>query len=417
MIKAILFISIFLFYANARADIFDKNKSNQDQLTASVNNDKSSYYYQGQGLDYNLPVNTNTLQVGGRGNFKFGCSGYDFNTSFLQQFNAEALKGTVIAQAQQVMAAAPLLLLDYASPSLADVIKHFQNLVNGRLSLDVARCQEIETAVDDKFDKLRKASEKECLEQNKGMGLSAAMDYCKKQPDPFGYLKDINGITLSAGGRVNAVEEMLKRLHVPTDEAKKFLAVTGDTTISKDGYQENGRLLPYETMVQQNKDVNMTSFVELLNEYRTNNSVSDSELQPFSRPGVQINRNFLTNLLLLDKNQRIMVISKLSSHWAYLDANETYRKVVDYYNAGISDPNTGSLMKDILKEKRDKAEYELSKARDHYQELTVLKEIIASVNNDADISRAQLINEADGTQYIGQDENEQARRRGLLNNF
>ncbi len=417
MKKNMLFLILFFIQSNTQADIFDKNKSNQDQVSSSVSSDRTSYYYQGEGLDYNLPQNSTNIQVGTRDNFKFGCSGYDFNTSFLQEFNAEALKETAINQAQQVMAAAPLLLLDYASPSLADMIKHFQSLANGRLSLDVMRCQEIEAAVDDKFDKLRKASEKECLDQNKGMGLSAAMDYCKKQSDPFGYLKDINGVNLSAGGRINVVEESLKRLNVPVDEANKMLSVTGDTTITKDGYQETGRLMPYETMIQQSKDANMTRFIDLVNEYRTNNSVSDNALQHFSRPGVPINQNFLTNLLLLDKNQRVMVVSKLSSYWAYLDTNETYRKAIDYFNAGMSDPNTGPLMKDMLRDKRDKAEYELTKARNHYQELTGLKDIIAAVNSDADSARGQLMNDADGTQYIGQDENEQARRRGLMTNF
>lgn len=201
MIKAILFF-IFIFVCNnVQADIFTKNENNQTQVSSSVDGDTTSYNYQSKGLDYNLPTNTTSINISGRTNFSLGCSGYDFNTSFLKQFNAQALENDIVSQGQQVMAAAPLLLLDYASPTLADLIKHFQAIANGRLGLDIMRCQDIETAVDGQFDKMRKASEKECLDQNQAMGLSAAMDYCKSQTDPFSFLKDINGNPLSAGGR------------------------------------------------------------------------------------------------------------------------------------------------------------------------------------------------------------------------
>jgi len=417
MKRFIFILFMVLFCAYARADIFTANQNNQDQVTSSTSADKTNYSYQAKGLDYNLPTNTTAINISSKTNFSFGCSGYDFNTSFLKQFNAQALENDVVSQGQQVMAAAPLLLLDYASPTLADLIKHFQALVNGRLSLDIMRCQDIETAVDGQFDKMRKASEKECLDQNQAMGLSAAMTYCKSQSDPFSFLKDINGNPLSAGGKINVVADTLKRLGVTTTEANNTLAVTGDTQITKSGYQEIGKLTPYETMVQQSKDTYMTNFEALLNQYNTNGSVSATDLAPFSRPGVPINQNFLSNLLLLDNTQRVLVVSKLASYWAYLDTDETYRKVIDYYNAGVSDPNNSSSAKDILRDKKGKVEYELNKAKNYYQELTDLKEVIGSVNSDADVSRAKLMDVMDSTQTLGQDDNNQANRKGFLNNF
>ena len=115
MKKLIFILFVFLYCVKAHADIFDKSESNQGQITSSVDKDKNSYYYQSQGLDYNLPANTTVVNLVAKANLKFGCSGYDFNTSFLKEFNTEALKNDVVSQGQQIMAAAPLLLLDYAS--------------------------------------------------------------------------------------------------------------------------------------------------------------------------------------------------------------------------------------------------------------------------------------------------------------
>ena len=417
MKKLILILSMFVFCAKAQADIFDKNTSNQGKISTAVSKEKDSYYYQSSGLDFNVPANTTVAQVSAKTNLNLGCSGFDFNASFLKQFSTEALKNDVVSQGQQLLAAAPLLILDYASPTLADLVKHFSALANAKIGLDVMSCQDIEKAVDDKFDKMRKESEKECLNENNGMGISAAMTYCKQQTDPFSYLKDVKGVPLSSGGQINIVKDALHRLGVSDNDSSKTLSITGDTQITKGGYQDIGQVAAYQTLVQQNKDQNMTDFLQLLVNYRNSKVVSDSDLDKFSRPGIQINQSVLDNILQLPDKQRTLAISKLSSYLAYVDANESYRSAIDSLNAAIGDPNTPETQKTVLRDKRDRAEYELTKAKEHYDDLLNLKEAIAGITRDADVARANLINNMDGTQRIGQDENDQAQKRGFLNNL
>jgi len=418
MKNLIFFIFMLFFCVTANADIFDKSQSNQGQITSSVESDKKSYYYQSQGLDYNLPANTTVVNLNAKANLKFGCSGYDFNTSFLKEFNAQALKADVVSQGQQIMAAAPLLLLDYASPTLADLLKHFTALANGKLGLDIMSCQQIEQAVDDKFDTMRKASEKECLNDNTAMGMSAAMDYCKNQSDPFAFLKDMSGNPLSSGGQINVVKDALQRLGISSADANKTLAVTGDTQITKGGYKDTAQLVPYDTLIQQSKDQDMTNFEDLLVATANNNGVvNDTDLQVFSRPGVQLNQQFISNLLQFPKDQRTIIVSKLAAYWAYLDTNESYRKVIDLYNASLADPNTKSVEKTIIEEKKEKVEYELTKAKDHYQELSYLKQIVASVTQDADTARANMFANVDGTQYLGVQQDQQTKHTGLIANW
>ena len=276
-------------------------------------------------------------------------------------------------------------------------------------------CQDIENAVDDKFDKMRKESEKECLNENNGMGISAAMTYCKQQTDPFSYLKDIKGVPLSQGGQINVVKDALQRLGVT--DSSKTIGITGDTQITKGGYQDIGQVAAYQTLVQQNKDQNMTDLLQLLVNYRNSGVVSDSDLDKFSRPGIQINQNVLDNVLQLPDKQRTLAISKLSSYLAFVDANESYRSAIDSLNAAIGDPNTPETQKTVLRDKRDRAEYELTKAKEHYDDLVNLKEAIAGITRDADISRDKLINERDSTQTIGDKESDQGQHDHLLLNL
>ena len=415
MKKLLPILFMFVLCTKVQADIFDQNVSNQGKISTAVSKEKDSYYYQSSGLDFNVPANTTVAQVTAKANLTLGCSGFNFNDSFLKQFSVEALKNDVVSQGQQVMAAAPLLLLDYASPTLADLLKHFQAIVNGKIGLDIMSCHDIEKAVDDKFDTMRKESEKQCLNDNNGMGISAAMTYCQQQTDPFSYLKDIKGMPLSQGGQINVVKDALQRLGVA--DSSKTLAITGDTKITKGGYQDIGQVAAYQTLVQQNKDQNMTDLLQLLVNYRNSKIVSDSDLDKFSRPGIQINQNVLDNLLQLPDKQRTLAISKLSSYLAFVDANESYRSAIDSLNAAIGDPNTPETQKVVLRDKRDRAEYELAKAKEHYNDLLNLKEAIAGITRDADVARTNLANEMDGTKTIGEAESDQARHKGFLYNF
>ena len=170
-------------------------------------------------------------------------------------------------------------------------------------------------------------------------------------------------------------------------------------------------------MIQQNKDQDMTNFENLLENFQNNNTVSTTDLQPFSRPGVQINQELLSNLLLLPKQERTLAISKLSSYLAYTDTNETYRNIIDLYNASLSDPNTKAAEKTVLTEKKEKVEYELTKAKDYYQELSELKQMLASINGDADTARANMFTNVDGTQYLGSQQDEQSKHNHLIVNF
>ena len=229
-------------------------------------------------------------------------------------------------------------------------------MANGKLGLDIMSCQQIEQAVDDKFDTMRKESEKECLNDNTAMGMSAAMDYCKNQSDPFAFLKDMSGI-FSAGGQINVVKDALQRLGISSSDANKTLAITGDTQITKGGYKDTAQLVPYDTLIQENKDQDMTNFEDLLvNTANNNNVVNDSDLQAFSRTGVQLNQQFISNLLQFPKNERALIVSKLASYWAYIDTNESYRKIIDLYNASLADPNTKPAEKTIIEEKKEKVE-------------------------------------------------------------
>ena len=105
------------------ADIFTTdNTPGSYTINNAVSDDKSGFYYRG-GVDYNPPVSPEEPAVGySIISGSKGCSGFDFATSFNSTFSEQVLTDYMKNISGAAMAAAPMLLLEYASPTLADKI-------------------------------------------------------------------------------------------------------------------------------------------------------------------------------------------------------------------------------------------------------------------------------------------------------
>ena len=146
------------------ADIFTQDHTpGSYTINNAVADDKSGFYYRG-GVDYNPPVAPVEPTVGySIISGSKGCSGFDFATSFNSTFSEQVLTDYMKNISGAAMAAAPMLLLEYASPTLADIVKHFIAMTYMRLGLRYAQCVDIEKAAGEYMDNLRKKSESECI--------------------------------------------------------------------------------------------------------------------------------------------------------------------------------------------------------------------------------------------------------------
>ena len=150
------------------ADIFTKDNTMPYTIDSAISEDRSGFYYRG-GVDYRPQVPVEEPGVGySILSGSKGCSGFDlassFNSTFSEQILADYLKGI----SSSAIAAAPMLLLEYASPTLADIVKHFSAMTNMRLGLRYAQCEDIEKAAGEYMDKLRKKSESVCGRVTRG---------------------------------------------------------------------------------------------------------------------------------------------------------------------------------------------------------------------------------------------------------
>jgi hypothetical protein len=155
--KKAVWLLVFIFAQNytSYADIFTKDDTTPYTIESAVSEDRSGFYYRG-GIDYRPQVPQEDPGVGySIVSGSKGCSGFDFASSFNSAFSEQILTDYLKGISSSAMAAAPMLLLEYVSPTLADIVKHFNAMTNMRLGLRYAQCEDIEKAAGDYMDKVR----------------------------------------------------------------------------------------------------------------------------------------------------------------------------------------------------------------------------------------------------------------------
>lgn len=381
------------------ADIFSKNQTTPYTLENALTEDRSGFYYRG-GLDYQPQVPTENPGVGySIISGSKGCSGFDlassFNSAFSQQILSDYLKGV----SGEAIAAAPMLLLEYASPTLADIVKHFNTMTNMRLGLRYAQCEDIEKAGGEYIDKLRKRSESECVKEKAAAGLDidAALKACKEGNDPFAFLKNAEGIPLAQGGKIDVLADIFKKINIP-DERKDFIkSVVGETTITSSQIESNKEEKSIYKINDEFRTESTGRLAALLEQYIDSKTIPEDSLRNISLPNNPMVDEQIKNIALMPKAKQYIAISKLSSDIAYFKTIAKYRQAMDdlleaMRAPGLDDVQRGVLERDYyyLREKLERFKEEREIYRDY-------NEAVAGILSESEKERLSTIINDDGT--------------------
>jgi hypothetical protein len=133
-----------------------------------------------------------------------GCGTFDFKGSMQEAF--EKLPGLFENLLQAVIHEMPMLALCYLSPTLCDLSKHFQNLLNLAIQHKYAQCQQMQAVAMYGGLRLRGGEIGRCLEEEaeNGTPISQAMERCNQNMtsmrSPLGF----------KAGEVNLLAETLE---------------------------------------------------------------------------------------------------------------------------------------------------------------------------------------------------------------
>ena len=392
----VLLIFIFAIANMGYADIFTKDATNSYTIDSAVSEDRSGFYYRG-GVDYRPTVPIDDPRVGySILSGSKGCSGFDlassFNSAFSEQILADYLKGI----SSSAIAAAPMLLLEYVSPTLADIVKHFNAMTNMRLGLRYAQCEDIEKASGEYMDKLRKKSESECIKEKvaTGLDIDSALKACKEGKDPFAFLKNAEGIPLAQGGKIDVLSDIFKRINLPQERKELIESVVGKTTITSSQIENNKGEKSIYKVNQELREETSDRLFSLVNEYLNSKNISGDSLKDLSLPNNPVTEEQIKNIALMPKAKQYIAVSKISSDIAYFKTISQYRQAMDdlleaMRAPGLDDVQRGVLERDYnyLKEKLERLKEERQIYKDYNEAMTGIlseseKEKLNTIIND-----------------------------------
>src|SRR5260370_4609556 len=149
------------------ADLWDQTVTNstpESQFQLSEGTRQSGLSYRG-GTGLPLPAPSGSSTIGAiSGSTGKGC-GIDFAAEFKALFDVNALESYFKGLASSAIAAAPLVLMCYASPTLCDAYKHFKSMASGLLQARAAECQAVEAAALDYGARMAKKRDLQCIEE------------------------------------------------------------------------------------------------------------------------------------------------------------------------------------------------------------------------------------------------------------
>ncbi len=397
------------------ADIFSKDDTTSPYtIDSAISEDRSGFYYRG-GLDYHPNVPPDDPGVGySIISGSKGCSGFDlassFNSVLSEQIMADYLKNI----SSSAMAAAPMLLLEYVSPTLADIIKHFNAMTNMRLGLRYAQCEDIEKAAGEYMDKLRKKSEDECVKekQSQGIDIDSALKACKEGKDPFAFLKNAEGIPLAQGGKIDILADIFKKINIPDDRKDFVKSVVGETTITSSQIENNkGEKSIYKVNDEFRTDTS-GKLVSLTEEYLNSKTVSDDSLKELSLPNNPVTEEQIRDITLMPKAKQYIAVSKISSDIAYFKTIAQYRQAMDDLLEAMRAPGLDDVQRGVLQRDYDYLKEKLERFKEERQIYKDYNEAVAGILSESEKEKLNtIINDDETTSYFSdtteiQDKNE-----------
>jgi len=381
------------------ADIFTKDNANPYTIDNAISEDRSGFYYRG-GVDYNPPVSPEAPGVGySIISGSKGCSGFGLASSFNSLFSEQALTDYLKGISSAAMAAAPMLLLEYASPTLADIVKHFNAMTNMRLGLRYAQCEDIERAAGEYMDKLRKTSESECIKEKvaQGLDIDSALKACKEGNDPFSFLKDADGIPLIHGGRIDVLADIFKRINMPSERKDSVKEVVGETTITSSQIENNkGEKSIYKVNEEFRSDAR-DKLSSLVNEYIASKTVSEDSLTNLSLPNNPVTDEQIRDIALMPKAKQYIAISKLASGIAYFKTISKYRQAMDDLLEAMRAPGLDDVQRGVLERDYNYLKEKLERFKEERQVYKDYNETVTGILSESEKEKLKTIIDDDGT--------------------
>ncbi len=288
-----------------------------------------------------------------------------------------------------------LLLMSYASPAMADILKHYRASLFARMNIEYERSAQKDNPSSATLELFYRASLDACLYQERTRGFLGGLEVCRKEP-PLGHIKDPTGQFVTTHRPWAIVMDALTRVGLNNRAARLAVAIAGDVVIDPQGINETAHTRTFFTETEARAKEQMTDWIKMLRNFSETKRVSDVELDMLSWPGFSITRNALNDLLTLNETKRALFISRMAQLSASEDVKNDLQGALRALDRGMARSGADDVFKSILKAKKAVLIGVLADKKDKDAGFRASEELFEVLLVDADIARKQILTSMGG---------------------
>jgi hypothetical protein len=279
-----------------------------------------------------------------------------------------------------------LLLMSYASPAMADILKHYRSLALTRMNMEYARSAQKESLSSGTLELFYRASLDACLYQQRERGFLGGLEVCRKEP-PLGHIKDPTGQFVTTQRPWATLMDTLTRVGLNNRAARLAVAIAGDVIIDPQGINEPSPTRTFFTETEARAKEQMADWTKMLKKFFETKRVSDIELDMLSWPGFQVTQSTVNDLLTLKETQRALFISRMVQLSASEDVKNDLQSALAALDRGIARCGANEAFKGILKTKKAVLAGVLADKKDKDAGFRASEALFEALSEDADTAR------------------------------
>ena len=388
----------------ARADLFD----DAVQALGAPRLDAASLDNMGRALKGGLvaayPQYTPAPSVFHDFNISTPCGSFTFGSGLVDNFTAmldpTAIVSGIQSTATNLIGAAisqlPMVTLCYAAPTMCDIVKYLQDMVNQILQFKGMSCQQAETMLTGLGGRLSGVRTSRCIsaQQRAGLTLTAAEAACRGAA-VVGITDHATGEDItspSSDGDSKLIEDSLTRVAAPQEVKDFALELLGEVEIKPGSSQEE----PVDVDIQAPdkrihdiyQDEQTTLYTELesaITTVGTGGTLPNVRREAVSLPGFAMPDGILKGLYEIrqaDPESYQQYVTKVSGVFAILKLSWLTNETRDFLEEGMLDnPELGEAEREVMELRmerllRERDRFLSEKEQMERHALPVLREIV-----------------------------------------
>lgn len=223
-----------------------------------------------------------------------------------------------------------LLLLSYASPAMADILKHYRMFALERMQLEYAK-YDIDRAEDQDIVMIfYRDSFNRCIYRESKKGFIVATELCR-QKEPFSYIKNASGWYVSEDRPWEVLKDLLERVGLSSQHIRLVGSLCGEIVVTSSKIQQRSPYKSLEEEISLHAKNVYDRWKNIMMKKQRHEEITIVDLENLVCAGLEITTSFLEDLSMLKQVEQEIFMLKFSQNCSRMEIQTQLKESLVFF--------------------------------------------------------------------------------------